>query len=82
MTILSFQCFRSFTEQWALKKHERLHTGEKPYTCDICNKGFADCSNLAKHRKVHNGKIGTNEQNRVPSDFKVVTEEGEKTINK
>ena len=31
----------------------RLHTGERPYECDACNMKFSDCSNLAKHRKLH-----------------------------
>ena len=31
----------------------RLHTGEKPYTCTECDQKFSDCSNLAKHRKLH-----------------------------
>ena len=30
-----------------------LHTGEKPYTCTACDQKFSDCSNLAKHRKLH-----------------------------
>lgn len=52
------QCFRSFTEQWALRKHERLHTGEKPYQCDVCKRYFADSSNLTKHKKIHlNSKL-------------------------
>lgn len=26
--------------------------GEKPYSCEFCGRKFADCSNLAKHKKV------------------------------
>jgi hypothetical protein len=30
-----------------------LNSGEKPYNCEICNKGFRECSDLRKHKKVH-----------------------------
>ena len=33
----------------------RIHSGDKPYSCDICNKSFSLTSTLAKHRRFHQG---------------------------
>ncbi|OAL43675.1 hypothetical protein IQ07DRAFT_650007 [Pyrenochaeta sp. DS3sAY3a] len=46
-------CPRTFTKTEHLKRHQRSHTGERPYTCAICSKVFARSDVLARHLKSH-----------------------------
>ena len=41
-----------------LKNHRKVHTGERPFRCDICDVGFSDRFALKRHRNVHGAAGG------------------------
>ncbi|CDW91489.1 zinc finger and btb domain containing 26 [Stylonychia lemnae] len=47
------KCLRPFTKICNLKDHLRIHTGKKPYVCNVCTADFKQKGQLTKHEKIH-----------------------------
>ncbi|KIW46274.1 uncharacterized protein PV06_01955 [Exophiala oligosperma] len=46
-------CDRRFTRNEHLQRHQRHHTGEKPFECHLCHKAYARSDVLARHVRNH-----------------------------
>ncbi|NXK00449.1 ZN287 protein, partial [Corythaixoides concolor] len=49
-------CGKGLAHHAALLRHQRLHTGERPFQCPACGKSFNEKSNLNKHYRIHTGE--------------------------
>ncbi|KAI5481544.1 zinc finger, C2H2-type domain containing protein [Pseudohyphozyma bogoriensis] len=55
------QCPQKFARPSALATHILSHTKEKPFVCEVCERGFAVMSNLRRHMKVRRHEAESDE---------------------
>lgn len=44
-------CMKKFHNKYGRDRHERIHTGEKPFSCPYCKLAFGDNSTYKKHTR-------------------------------
>ncbi|KAK6484140.1 zinc finger and BTB domain-containing protein 41-like [Huso huso] len=50
------KCDKTFDRAGKYESHTRVHTGEKPFQCEVCHQRYSTKSNLTVHRKKHNNE--------------------------
>ena len=50
-------CGKKFYDVKQLKNHRPIHTGEKPFPCDLCRESFSSTFKRRDHRKKFHGGV-------------------------
>ncbi|VDN43467.1 unnamed protein product [Gongylonema pulchrum] len=39
-----------------MNTHMQVHSGERPFTCGVCSRGFTEAGSCRRHMKQHTGE--------------------------
>ncbi|CAL1579095.1 unnamed protein product [Knipowitschia caucasica] len=62
------QCGKTFTAKKRLRTHQSVHTGAKPFSCNICYKTFSRQDNCLRHKKLCISRRKTSDFSNPQSD--------------
>ncbi|XP_065570092.1 homeotic protein spalt-major-like [Artemia franciscana] len=68
-------CFKTFACHSALEIHYRSHTKERPFRCNICDRGFSTKGNMKQHMMTHKGMEGDMSRNSKSLSISDVSQE-------
>jgi len=40
-----------------MKSNLLIHSGQRPFTCDVCKKTFSQKTNMKRHQLIHSGQL-------------------------